>query len=599
MVSDDQRVVLVQVVIQGDSDDADEKIDAILGTVRAAADEADGLEIAMGGQTSIEKQSNDLLEKDFARIMMVTLVLGLVILLIAFRAVVAALVPLVLAIGSIFVATSIAAIVSQAYPLDESYSEMILLMGMAVGIDYSLFIISRFRSERKAGRPKLDAIAVASDTTGRAVFYAGVTVMQSLVGLMMTSNPIFISLALGAIIVVLIALVGSLTLVPAILGILGDNINRLRVPIIGRERPESNGGGFWGAITDRVLARPGVLATVAVAALILAALPVASLDLGFNSGSDAFPDAVEGKRALELLEEHFTAGLAQPAYLVVDAPDVRSPGVKPSVDRLIESMDKAESFFTPFDVVSTDAGDLLYVTVPMVGEIDYEVSANAVKHLRNDIIPAAFAGSDAAVYVSGASAGSMDFKDHMYKRAPYVFGFVLVAVFQWGWGISLLGAESTGVIEAWLPLFLFGILFGLSMDYHMLILSRIKEAYDHGLSNDESVSTGIKITDGQITSAAAIMVGVFGSFALASNIGMKQFGLGLGVAVLIDATVIRSVLLPASMKLLGDSNWYLPRWLEWLPRLGPEGGESQEPQPEYRYPEALPALEAAPGGAGD
>ena len=274
MVSDDQRVVLAQVVIQGDSDDADEKIDAILGTVRAAADEADGLEIAMGGQTSIEKQSNDLLEKDFARIMMVTLVLGLVILLIAFRAVVAALVPLVLAIGSIFVATSIAAIVSQAYPLDESYSEMILLMGMAVGIDYSLFIISRFRSERKAGRPKLDAIAVASDTTGRAVFYAGVTVMLSLVGLMMTSNPIFISLALGAIIVVLIALVGSLTLVPAILGILGDNINRLRVPIIGRERPESNGGGFWGAITDRVLARPGVLATVAVAALILAALPV-------------------------------------------------------------------------------------------------------------------------------------------------------------------------------------------------------------------------------------------------------------------------------------------------------------------------------------
>ena len=588
----------------------------------------------MGGQTSIEKQSNDLLEKDFARIMMVTLVLGLVILLIAFRAVVAALVPLVLAIGSIFVATSIAAIVSQAYPLDESYSEMILLMGMAVGIDYSLFIISRFRSERKAGRPKLDAIAVASDTTGRAVFYAGVTVMLSLVGLMMTSNPIFISLALGAIIVVLIALVGSLTLLPAILGILGDNINRLRVPIIGRERPESNGGGFWGAITDRVLARPGVLATVAVAALILAALPVASLDLGFNSGSDAFPDAVEGKRALELLEEHFTAGLAQPAYLVVDAPDVRSPGVKPSVDRLIESMDKDESFFTPFDVVSTDAGDLLYVTVPMVGEIDDEVSANAVKHLRNDIIPAAFAGSDAAVYVSGASAGSMNFKDHMYKRAPYVFGFVLVlafllllvmfrsivipvkaialnllsvgaaygvlvAVFQWGWGISLLGAESTGVIEAWLPLFLFGILFGLSMDYHMLILSRIKEAYDHWLSNDESVSTGIKITAGQITSAAAIMVDVFGSFALASNIGMKQFGLGLGVAVLIDATVIRSVLLPASMKLLGDSNWYLPRWLEWLPRLGPEGGESQEPQPEYRYPEALPALEAAPGGAGD
>ena len=214
-------------------------------------------------------------------------------------------------------------------------------MGMAVGIDYSLFIVSRFRSERKAGRPKLEAIAVASDTTGRAVFYAGVTVMLSLVGLMMTKDAIFISLSLGAIIVVFIALVGSLTLLPAMLGVLGDSINRLRVPIIGRERPESNGGGIWSVITDKVLARPGVMATVAAAALILTALPVTSLNLGFNGGSDAFPDAVEGKRALELLEEHFTAGLAQPAYVVVDAKNVSSPDVEGAVNRLIESVDGA------------------------------------------------------------------------------------------------------------------------------------------------------------------------------------------------------------------------------------------------------------------
>ena len=264
--------------------------------------------------------------------------------------------------------------------------------------------------------------------------------------------------------------------------------------------------------------------------------------------------------------------------------------------------------------MSNDAGDLLYVKVPLAGKVDDEESTNALKHLRNDIIPAAFANSDAQVYVSGATAGSMDFKAHMYRTAPYVFGFVLVlsfrlllvmfrsivipvkaivlnllsvgaaygvlvAVFQWGWGISLLGTEATGVIEPWLPLFLFGILFGLSMDYHMLILSRIKEAYDQGLSNDESVSTGIKITAGQITSAAAIMVGVFGSFALASDIGMKQFGLGLGVAVLIDPTIIRSVLLPASMKLLGDRNWYLPAWLEWLPNMSSGEGKPPEAQP--------------------
>jgi len=428
MVSDNRRVVLAQVVIKGDSDDADEKIDAILETVHAAASEAAGFEIAMGGQTSIAKQSEELLEEDFVRIMMVTLVLGLIILLIAFRAVVAAIIPLILAIGSIFIATAIAGIVSQGYPLADAYTEMILLMGMAVGIDYSLFIVSRFRSELKAGRPKLEAIAVASDTTGRAVFYAGVTVMLSLVGLMMTTNPIFISLALGAIIVVLIALVGSMTLLPAMLGILGDNINRLRVPIIGREKPESN-DGIWSVITDRVLARPGVMATVAASALILAALPVTSLNLGFNGGSDAFPDAVEGKRALELLEEHFTAGLAQPAFVVVDAKSVTSPDVTDAVDRLIESVSNDESFFPPFEVVSNGAGDLLYVKVPMVGEIDDELSANAVKHLRNNIVPAAFADSDAEVYVSGASAASMDFKDHMYSRAPYVFGFVLVLAF--------------------------------------------------------------------------------------------------------------------------------------------------------------------------
>ena len=633
MLSENQRVVMAQVVIKGDSDDADEKIDAILDVVHAAASGADGFEIAMGGQTSIMKQSSELLEKDFARIMIVTLILGLGILLFAFRAVVAAAVPLVLAIWSIFLATSIAAIVSQAYPLAHAYSEMILLMGMAVGIDYSLFIVSRFRSERKAGRPKLEAIAVASDTTGRAVFYAGVTVMLSLVGLMMTKDAIFISLSLGAIIVVFIALVGSLTLLPAMLGVLGDSINRLRVPIIGRERPESNGGGIWSVITDKVLARPGVMATVAAAALILTALPVTSLNLGFNGGSDAFPDAVEGKRALELLEEHFTAGLAQPAYVVVDAKNVSSPDVASAVNRLIESVDGDGAFFPPFEVVSNDGGNLLYVKVPLAGKVDDEESTNALKHLRNDIIPAAFADTDAKVYVSGATAGSMDFKDHMYKTAPYVFGFVLVLafllllvmfrsivipvkaivlnllsvgaaygvlvmVFQWGWGISLLGAEATGVITVWLPLFLFGILFGLSMDYHMLILSRIKEAYDQGLSNDESVSMGIKITAGQITSAAAIMVGVFGSFALASDIGMKQFGLGLGVAVLIDATVIRSVLLPASMKLLGDWNWYLPRWLEWLPQLGAEGTQPAE-RPAQGHRPSQPATEVIALGGDD
>ena len=360
----------------------------------------------MAGNTSIEKQLNEIIEEDFARIMMITLVLGLVIMILAFRAVVAAVIPLILAIGSIFSAIGVATLVSQIIAMDEIYTEVVLLMGMAVGIDYSLFIISRYRSERKAGRPKLDAIAVASDTTGRAVFYAGVTVVLSLAGLFLTFTSIFTSLAIGAIIVVLIALVGSLTLLPALLSILGDNINRLRVPIIGRERSENN-GGIWSAISDRVLARPGIFATVAAGALILLAVPVVSLNMGFNSGANSLHDDVKGKRALQLLEEHFTSSLAAPAIVVVDAPEVTSPQVQASVANLIDIIEQDSDFFPPFDVKVNRAGDLLFVTVPTVGSIDDQESEDALRHLRADIVSAAFADSGAQVSVTGAPAGRL------------------------------------------------------------------------------------------------------------------------------------------------------------------------------------------------
>ena len=351
-----------------------------------------------------------------------------------------------------------------------------------------------------------------------------------------------------------------------------------------------------------MLAKPAVLATVAAGALIAVAIPATSLNLGFNSGADAIPNAVEGKRAVELLEEHFTSGLTAPAFVGVDAEDVRSAEVQAAVARLIEIAERDESFIPPFEVGISPTCGFLFVRIPLAGNIDDEESEEAVKHLRNDVVPVAFGEIDADVYVAGMTASSMDFKNHMYKTAPYVFGFVLglafllmlvmfrsivipikaimlnllsvgaaygvlVMVFQFGWGVSLLGAEATGVIEAWLPLFLFG----LSMDYHMRILNRIKEAHDQGMRNEDAVSHGIKITAGQITSAAAIMVGVFGAFALATDIALTQFGLGLGVAVLIDAIVIRSVLLPAFMKLLGNANWYLPSWLNWLPNFDTEG----------------------------
>ena len=610
LVSADRHVQRAQVVIADSAGSDSDKIDAILETVHAARPEASagGFYIGMAGRISVDKQVDDLAEEDLNRVVMVTLVLGLVIMLLVFRAVVASLIPLVLAIGAITIAMAIAAVVSQTYPLFGPYEAMISLLGLAVGIDYSLFIVSRFRTERQAGRPKLDAITVASNTTGRAVFYAGITVVLSLAGLALADNPIFISMGMSAIFVVLIAIVGSLTVLPALLSVLGDNVDRLRIPLLGRV---NNNGGLWSAISKRVLARPVLFATVTTTALVALALPVSTLDLAFPNGSRALHDAVDAKQAMVLLEEHFSGGLATPALVVVDAPDLTAPEVQASVAKLVERVGQDDAFLGPFETVVNPAGDLLFVRVALAG--DRKAAERGVELLRDEVVPGAFDGSGAQVYVTGITAVSTDFTDAMYKSAPYVFGFVLglafllllvmfrsiviplkaillnllsvataygvlVMVFQWGWGVSLLGSEAPGVIAPWLPLFLFTILFGLSMDYHMLLLGRIKEAYDEGHSNDASVSEGIRLTAGQITSAAAVMVGVFGTFALMRNVEMQQFGVGLGVAVLIDATVIRTVLLPATMKLLGDWNWYLPRWLGWLPK-GSSAEGRQEPAP--------------------
>ena len=597
LVSDDGHAVLA--VVEITPGQSVSKIDTVMEAVRSVDSEADDFEIAMTG--NISEQQDRLLEEDFARILLVSLGLGMVILVLAFRSLVAAAVPLILAIWAIVSALGVATLVSQQYALVDVYAEIVLLMGLAVGIDYSLFILSRFRFERSSGRPKLEAISVASNTTGRAVVYAGITVVLSLGGLMLTNLDIFISLSLAAIIVVLIAVIGSLTLLPALLSILGDNINKLPIPFLGRG---DDRGGVWGTIAATVLNRPAIFASATVLLLVGLALPTASLDLGFNSGADSLHDAVEGKRALVLLEEHFTSGFTAQASVVVDAPDVHTPDIEASVAALLERLDEEKAFFGPFRAIVNAAGDLLIIRVPLAGKIDDKESEDAVKLLREDIIPDIFTtAAITQIYVGGDTAEGIDFRRYMYSRALYIFGFVLglslilllvmfrsivipikaivlnllsvaaaygvlVMVFQWGWGIGLLGSEATGVIEAWLPLFLFAILFGLSMDYHMLLLSRIKEAHDRGAPNEESVLMGIQSTAGQITSAAAIMVVVFTAFALGRIIGLQQFGVGLGVAVLIDATVIRSVLLPATMKLLGNRNWYFPKWLEWLPKLG-------------------------------
>ena len=626
-------ITFALVMMVGDDDEASENIDPILETVAATNEASGDFDIYIGGAASFNKQINEIVEEDFGRALYFNLPITFAILILAFGAAVAALVPLALALVAVIVATGILTLVSQFYPLEVSYSEIVLLMGLATGIDYSLFVISRYRTERRSGRSKEESLRTASGTSGKAVVFAGTVVLLAISGMFVVDNVIFSSLGLAAIVAVALAIILSVSLLPALVALLGDNLDRLSVPFLSRDG--GTGGGIWGHITDQVLARPAILAAVTVTALIVVGAPSVSVlripapylpfNLGFN-GVKSFPDDADAKQAVLALEENFTIGLISPENVIVDAGEkanVFAPNVQSSVNQLISLVEEESVTQDPDNPYGTlarepennSSGDTEIIFIPINADSGEEKAIDAVNHLRNDLIPASFEESPARALVAGPSSGNIDFRESIYFRTPFVFAFVLglafvillvmfrsivipikaiilnllsvgaaygvlVLVFQEGWppGIeNLLGFEATGIIESWLPLFLFAILFGLSMDYHMFVLGRIKEAYEKGASNEEAVSLGIKATAGTITSAAAIMVAVFSVFAFMRLLGMQQFGVGLGVAILIDATVIRSVLLPASMKLLGDWNWYLPSWLEWLPQVKMEEGSGGEP----------------------
>jgi uncharacterized membrane protein YdfJ with MMPL/SSD domain len=605
-------VTFAIVDLEGEVEDAEENIDPVLDAVAEAEAASDGFEILIGGDASLNKQVMEIVEEDFGRALILNLPIAFLILFVVFGAVVAASVPLALAFAAVITANGILAIVSQFYPLDIAYTEMVLLMGLATGIDYALFVVTRYRRERRAGRSKEEALQVASGTSGKAVVFAGTTVLLAISGMFVVDNAVFTSLALAAIVVVALAIVISVTLLPALIAMLGDNIDRLSLPFLGRDTGEH--GGVWGVITDRVLAQPAIIGAVTVVVLLAVAAPYLTLNLGFN-GPRTFSDDAEGKKALIALEENFTIGLMQPAMVVVDAGEkenVFAADIQASVAKLVGLVEREsvtpESPDEPYGTLAQEpdfnnAGDTELIAIPLNADSGDPEAIDAVNHLRDDLAPQAFEDSSAEALVTGNTAFNIDFKEDIIFKTPFVFAMVLglafiillvmfrsivipikaiilnllsvgaaygvlVLVFQEGWLLEgILDFEATGIIESWLPLFLFAILFGLSMDYHMFVLSRVKEAYEKGMSNEESVSVGIKATAGVITSAAAIMVAVFSIFAFMRLMGMKQFGLGLGVAVLIDATVIRSILLPASMKLLGDWNWYLPSWLEWIPRV--------------------------------
>jgi putative drug exporter of the RND superfamily len=615
-VSNDRRAILIPVTMAGSLDDANSNIDQVLDRTLNAP-HPDGYRVWVAGEATAANDSNTIAEQDLRKGETIGIVAALAILIVVFGTVAAAVVPVVLAIMAIVVALGLVSLLGLAFDLSFFVTNMVTMIGLAVGIDYSLFTVSRYREERTRGRDKLAAISAAGGTANRAVFLFGLTVMLALAGMLLNPTTIFRSIAAGAIAVVLVAVTASLTLLPALLAVMGDRVNALRVPVLFRRRQANveRTQGFWAAVARRVMAAPVVSLAVAVGILAVLAPPLFGIKTGF-SGISTFPDDVQSKQAFTVLSRDFSGGLTSPAQIVVDG-QVRSPAVTAAVARLQADL-KADRAFGPSTVQYNKQGDLALVSVPVNGDPSGQAAVAAVRHLRQVTIPSAFAGTNVRVLVGGQTAGGIDFFDLTRWYTPFAIALVLalsfllllvvfrsvvlpllgvalnllsaaaaygllVWVFQEGHGAGVLGFQQVDTIEAWLPLFLFSVLFGLSMDYQVFLLSRIQERYGQTGDNRDAVSFGLRTTGGIITGAAVIMVAVFAGFAAGRLTMLQQTGFGLAVAVLIDATLVRSVLVPAAMALLGKWNWYLPRWLGWLPRLRIEGAPTPapaEPEPQ-------------------
>jgi uncharacterized membrane protein YdfJ with MMPL/SSD domain len=615
-VSPDGRSAVVNFDIRGDPDTASDRVDPVIDAVAAAKAAHPDLYIGGFGWATADRQIGESVNKDLERAGLLSLPVTIVVLLVAFGALVAAGIPVLLAVTGVIATMGMLALPSQIWPVDENVSAVVLLIGLAVGVDYSLFYLKREREERAAGRSERAALEAAAATSGRAVLISGLTVMIAMAGMFLTGDKSFGSFAMATIMVVAIAVLGSLTVLPALLSRLGDRVNSVRVPLLHRLQRPQGGGRVWGWTLDRVLRRPLLAALVSAGLLVALALPA----LGMNTvlpGVEALPQNLSAVQTYKRLERAFP-GEQAPAIVVVKAPSIDDPKVEAAIGELRRKAVASGQAHEPITLEANDARTVARIEIPIVGNGSDDTSFGAISTLRDDVIPATVGRLDGVeAGVTGDAASSKDFDAAIRGKAPLVFAFVLafafllllvsfrsvviavkavvlnllsvaaaygvlVLVFQYGWGSGLLGVEYTGGVMAWLPVFLFVILFGLSMDYHVFILSRIREAYDRGLRTEDAIAEGIKSTASVVSSAAIVMVFVFSIFGTLSLIMMKQFGVGLAAAVLIDATIVRGVLLPATMKLLGEWNWYLPRWLGWLPKRRAEGRFPAEPATELR-----------------
>ena len=539
--------------------------------------------------------------------------ISIVILLLVFGAVVAGLMPALMALLSIIVGLGIAALLAQEFSLSVFIVNMMTGMGLALGIDYSLFMISRFREERGHGRGKEAAIRMTGATASRAVLFSGSTFAVAMLGMFLVPVTILRSLAAGAVIVGVVSVAAALTLLPAVLSLIGDRVNSLPLPIVGKNLGHSNaaGAGIWTAVTGRVMRRPAVSLALAGGFMILAAVPVLGLHIG-QSGVSTLPGNLPSKQGYLAVQRYFPGQSQDPVEIV----SVGGTGMARADLSKLEARLAGDPRFGPGVVQAPPGGKIRTLTVPIRGDVVSSQDVAAVLNLRQQLIPPAFAGSGAQVYVGGKTADEADYFHAVTSPAPYVLALVLTLsflllllafrsltiaavsillnllsagaafglltlVFIHGAGVGIFGFQKVPVIDAWVPLFMFSVLFALSMDYQVFLMSRIKERYDRGGSTREAVAGGAASTAKIITGAALIIVAVFAGFARGQLLQFQEMGFGVAVALILDATLIRLVILPSTLSLLGQRSWYLPRWLDWLPQLQmepPRAPSSDEPE---------------------
>lgn len=608
-ISKDGRSALVQFDMRGAADTAGERVEPVLKAVEDVQKDHESLRIEEIGGASMMKTFDDAFGDDFQKAEYSAVPVALGILLIAFGALVAALLPVLLSITAIMATMGLMGVVSHVMPMTDAASSVMLLVGLAVGVDYCLFYLRREREERQAGRDAQTALRVAAATSGRAIIVSGVTVCVAMAGMLFTGLAEFEAMGLASLMVVAVAMVGSVTVLPALLSLLGERVEKGKIPFL---HPESklrrNRGGanresrFWTAVLKGVLARPVISVLVAAGALLAIAAPAVGMKTQNLTLDQEFGDSLPIVQTYNRINEAFPGG-SEPAEVIVRANDINAPEVKSALADFRERAISSGASRGPVEIKLHDEQNIAFVYVPLVGGSDLDKAGASLDKLRDEVRPATLGKVDGVeAPVTGQVAGSKDFNDQLAGAVIPVFAFVvvfafglmllsfrsltiavtsivlnllsvaaaygiLVAVFQHGWGASLVGAEGVGAIITWLPLFLFVILFGLSMDYHVFVVSRIREARLRGRTTKDAIQHGVVTTAGVVTSAAVIMVAVFAIFGTLSMQSMKQMGVGLAAAVLIDATIIRGVLLPAVMALLGERNWYLPKWLNRLPDL--------------------------------